>query len=180
MDGVYKIYIAFHSLCSINDLDLFCWLWLADKGGLVQERRNSIAKALELCLTCTNPPIFLMAFNNISWDFTAPQALNHSGMLTRNTKQHLQIFSVTCMPVFSTYLDDDGIKNFDSSLIYILQCHHLSVMASQTNGFQALFGSTFCACRHQCNIKDLHYLIPLTKASKVEAFFCHDTVVSEY
>ena len=30
--------------------------WFKHKiGGLVQERRNSIANALELCLSCTNP-----------------------------------------------------------------------------------------------------------------------------
>ena len=38
-----------------------CWRMIFDIDGLVQERRNSSALAMELCLSCTNPLIYIYA-----------------------------------------------------------------------------------------------------------------------
>ena len=56
------------------------WLFHVHIDGLVQERRVSIATALELCLSCTNPSIF----SNCSiWDHTTWCFHMISDMLSR-------------------------------------------------------------------------------------------------
>ena len=45
--------------------------------GLVQERRNSSASAMELRLSCTNPPIWYMAIPILLKDFVLEQPSVH-------------------------------------------------------------------------------------------------------
>ena len=58
----------FHSSYNIiqngwQDFLRCCGSWREYNGGLVQERRNSIANALELCLSCTKPSIWWTYFD---------------------------------------------------------------------------------------------------------------------
>ena len=61
----YKQYILFSAPYSIynyrvSNVKMFCLNITENIDGLVQERRNSIANALELCLSCTNLSIYNM------------------------------------------------------------------------------------------------------------------------
>ena len=48
---------------------LFRAKWLQDMDGLVQERRNSIANALDLCFSCTNLEIWRVDFTTIRYQY---------------------------------------------------------------------------------------------------------------
>ena len=59
-----------HNIVNLLTITLLCQIHVAHVDGLVQERWNSIANALELHLSCTKPPILweqlvLFAVTNI-------------------------------------------------------------------------------------------------------------------
>ena len=54
-DGPLYILVLFHEVVTFN------WQF----NGLVQERHNSSALAVELCLSCTNPPIYTYTDSNM-------------------------------------------------------------------------------------------------------------------
>ena len=62
--SVFDLYIAWKNMCELssnsNTECSSCDLIYLNIDGLEQEKRNSIAKALELRLSCTNPLIWSM------------------------------------------------------------------------------------------------------------------------
>ena len=80
--------------------------------GLVQERRNSIANALELCLSCTNPS---------KWPWVAERDLNYCCVVMM-TSSNGNIFRVTA-PLWREFTSDRWIlltKACDAELLCFL------------------------------------------------------------
>ena len=79
-DPYIYIYISMNSLLNLD--------------GLVQERRNSSASAMELCLSCTNPSIYCglstwhqsVPTASTKHSYWLPHCLNDPGMMLQKTK----------------------------------------------------------------------------------------------
>ena len=64
--------------------------------GLVQERRNSIANALEVHLSCTNPSICTMQIYHHAWDFQQEPIWPTSVKTKAVPHQVIQVPSIFC------------------------------------------------------------------------------------
>ena len=84
--------------------------------GLMQERRNSITNALELCLSCTNPSIYRQKH----WVILTRYFLGDMAVISNVTFKHILMIDILSIKVnISRKLMSEDLSDGKSSLVQV-------------------------------------------------------------
>ena len=115
----YELCVRFHDVGFLHVILSVCHCstmhGIPYTNGLMQKRRNLIANALELCLSCTNPPIWKWI-----WDWKEEIISMLLGLVNVKTIMRIQNFHTSFHSLFAVCSTDTSFLWFDVHFGFLL------------------------------------------------------------